>query len=403
MKTLAVILVITSALAGCAKVGAKGGRAKEQTIKIGLLVTTGGKGGDLAGPSIGAANVAAEHLDEDRVAKVKIEQADYQGDLSAAAGLVQELAKKVDAIVVGTDDEAILPALSALDLPVMYPYLTGDGIASRPNTFRLAPSDSLQAKVLADYLIKRRHLSRFGVIFANTPYGNHGQAKFAEAAERLGGRIVASSPFDSGGDIHTPVMLAGDQGAEAVVVWTDDPAEAARITIDVNKSAQSYQLALPSNTAVPQFGKNAVAQVVPTAFKEGILSVGPWAGPWLDSPRIRRFYKDFETKQSDLAPVRTAQAYDAVVMLARAKASTSIIKGLSSMKDFLGASVPVTFGNDHEGMDASDLWAWGFTKSKNGNGADFFPAVDTGGGFFTLIYDGLKLPKRFRFMLGGAA
>lgn len=370
-------------------------------VKVGLLITTGGKGGDLAGPSLGAANVAAAHLKADRDVKVEIEQADYQGDLTQAGALALELAKKVDALIVATEDGAVVPALSGIDKPIIHAYVTADGIISAPNIFRVAPSDELQATKLAEFLVKKRKLDSIGIAFENTDFGKSGSQVFESAVTSSGGQVVAISGFDTGGDLHTPVSLAADRGAEALVLWTDNPAEAARAAIDVHRSAYTYQLAIPGNTAVPQFGKNAVAQVVPTAFREGILSVGPWAGPWLNATRIRRFYRDFEKKQNDVAPVRAAQVYDAVMLLANAKGTSGddLIAGLNAIEDFEGASVPVTFDGKREGMDPSDIWAWGFTKSKNGAGSEFFPAVDTGGGFFTLIPKGLVVPDRFKYLL----
>ncbi|HVE76814.1 MAG TPA: ABC transporter substrate-binding protein, partial [Actinomycetota bacterium] len=71
------------------------------SVRVGLLMTTGGKGGDLAGPSLGAAEVATAHL-KARGAKVTIEQADYAGDITTAAQLANELAEKVDVVVVAT-------------------------------------------------------------------------------------------------------------------------------------------------------------------------------------------------------------------------------------------------------------------------------------------------------------
>lgn len=402
-KQISAGLIITLLLGACS------GKADTATTKsdgfadvtVGLLITTGGKGGDLAGPSIGAANVAAAHLKADHDVTVEIEQTDYQGDLAQAGSLATELAKKVDALIVATEDGAVVPALSGIEKPIIHAYVTADGIVNAPNIFRVAPSDQLQGRRLADFLVKKRKLDSIGIAFENTDFGKNGSSVFESAVRAAGGQVVANSGFDTGGDLHTPVSLAADSGAKALVLWTDSPAEAARAAIDVHRSAYTYQLAIPGNTAVPQFGKNAVAQVVPTAFREGILSVGPWAGPWLKARRIRRFYQDFEKKQNDVAPVRAAQVYDAVMLASHAKSKdpSDLISGLSAIKDFEGAGVPITFDAEREGMDSTDIWAWGFTKSKNGAGSEFFPAVDTGGGFFTLIPAGLQIPERFRYLL----
>lgn len=402
-RDVLIALSLTMVLAACSS--SQQPKANESPrfadVTVGLLLTTGGKGGDLAGPSIGAANLAVSHLKQDHDVEVKVEQADYQGDLPQAQALVTDLASKVDLVIVATDDPAVVPALSGITKPVIHAYVTTDGILSAPNVFRVAPSSKLQAEKLAEFLVERRGLDAVGIAFEKTEFGSSGSRIFEGAVGSRGGQVVAISGFDTGGDLHTPVSLAADRGAEALVIWTDNPAEAARAAIDVHRAAHSYQLAIPGDTAVPQFGKNAVAQVVPTAFREGILSVGPWAGPWLKAKRIRRFYQDFEKKQNDVAPVRAAQVYDAVMLasLAKQKSRTDLAEGLKAIKDFEGASIPITFDDAREGMDPSDIWAWGFTKSEQGAGAEFFPAVDTGGGFFTLIPAGLKLPDRYRYLV----
>lgn len=369
------------------------------TLKVGLLITTGGIGGDLAGPTIGAASVAADHLKQDHNVSVTLEQADYQGDLTLVPRLLADLSKKVDVIIVGTDDPSVIPDLAAVSVPVIDAYLSSQQAGSAPNIFSLGPTDEDQARRLVSYLISIRKLGNIAVIFEDTAYGTRGADLVEQAVSERGGELVAKASFPSGGDVHTPAMLAADRDAQAVIVWTDNPAEAARITIDVHRDLLSYQLAFPASIAVPQFGKNAVAQVVPTAFREGILSVGPWVGPWTHDPQVRRFYKDFERKQSDLAPVRCAQVYDAVIMSDLAKAKGDISQGLAQLKDFRGASVPVTFDDHRQGIGLDNIWVWGFTKSKDGAGAEFFPAVDTGGGFFTLIGKGFRAPSGFEFLV----
>lgn len=401
MRKAPVILLALLLTAGaCARKEKPASRAPFRDVTIGLLYTTAGRGGDLANATLGAASVAAAHLKGDHGVDVKIEQGDYQGDLALAGQAAIDLASKVDAVVVGTDDPAILPAVSGLTVPVLLAYVTADDATTAGGSlFRLAPSDRLQAERLASYLVRSREYSNLALIYENTDYGRSGFSDFSQAVTSAGGTLVASDAFETGGDIHLPVMRAADRGAEALVVWTDNPAEAARVVIEVHRMALSYQLALAGNVAVPQFGKNAVAQVVPTAFREGILSVGPWAGPWLRSDRIRRFYSGFEATQNVLAPVRAAQVYDAVLLASKALASGDIRAGLALVRDFQGASIPINFDSAREGMDLTDLWAWGFTKSKDGAGAEFFEAVDVGGGFFTLVPKGLQLPENLRYLL----
>ncbi len=136
-----------------------------------------------------------------------------------------------------------------------------------------------------------------------------------------------------------------------------------------------------------------------------MLSVGPWAGPWFNLGRIIDFYSRFQTENSAQAPVQAAAFYDAVAVLAKAARTTrstagqELTAGLEKITDFEGAGVPITFGaDDHEGIDIDDLGLYGFTKDQDAAGGHYFPDVDTGGGFFTIVTESLSLPAKYRFL-----
>ncbi len=146
-------------------------------------------------------------------------------------------------------------------------------------------------------------------------------------------------------------------------------------------------------------------QVTPVAFRDGMLSVGPWAGPWFPLRRIIDFYTRFQTENSAQAPVQAAALYDAVAALAKAardRGSTTgadLTAGLEGLTNFEGAGVPITFtAGDREGISLDDLGMYGFTKDQDSAGGHYFPDVDTGGGFFTIVTGSLNLPTRYAYL-----
>ena len=42
---------------------------------------------------------------------------------------------------------------------------------------------------------------------------------------------------------------------------------------------------------------------------------------------------------------------------------------------------------------------YGYTKEQDSQGGSFFPDVDTGGGFFTIVTESLHLPSKYRFLV----
>ena len=383
----------------------KGAKAEAVKLRVGVLFTTSGEGGDLAQAVLGGTKLAADDAKGQKVT-VEFVQADYAGDPKLVNKAVASLEGKTDAIIVGTPDPVVLPALEKItDVPVIHALIGGDELADRDNVFSLAPSNALQAEKLADYLVEKRKYRRLVVITDDTAYGRAGKDAMETALQDAGAAPKASLVFKPGGDVHTPVARAGQLNADAVIVWVFSPSEAARIVVEVQKMGFGYQLALSGNQATATFAKNASAQVTPVAFRDGMLSVGPWAGPWFNLRRIVGFYTRYQTENSAQAPVQAAAFYDAIAVLARAAsdagsaAGADLIAGLEKVNDFEGAGVPISFGADaHEGIALDDLGIYGYTKDQDSAGGHFFPDVDTGGGFFTIVTESLDLPQRYRFL-----
>jgi branched-chain amino acid transport system substrate-binding protein len=378
---------------------------KEVPLKVGVLLTTSGKGGDLAQAVLGASKLAADDAAKNKV-KIEIVQADYAGDPNLVPKAVADLRAGSDAIVVATDDPAVLPSLDPItDIPVIHTLLASGIADDRENVFTVSPTAAQQATRLVDYLGTNRKYKRIALITDSTPFGEDGRTAVTAALSQAGITPAADLRFDPGGDIHTPVAAAGQRDAEALVIWVDSPGEAARIVVETQKMGFGFQIALSGNLATSTFAKNASAQVTPVAFRDGMLSVGTWAGPWFNLQRIISFFERFQTDNSAQAPVQAAGVYDAVAVLAsaareRSSATASdLITALEGTKDFEGAGVPITFTpNDHVGIDDDDLVIYGYTKDQDSAGGAYFPDVDTGGGFFTIVSESLRLPERYRFL-----
>jgi branched-chain amino acid transport system substrate-binding protein len=409
-RTLALAAVMLVALGACTskKSAAKNPKAEPLKLRVGLLFTTSGEGGDLAQAVLGATKLASDDANVGGGRKVSIEfvQADYAGDPKQVPKAIDSLKGKTDAIVVGTPDPIVLAGLGAIsDVPIIQTLIGNDDVTKRANVFSLAPTDSLIAEKMTDYLVNVRKYKRIVVLTDNTAFGKTGKEAVENALRDLGVEPKLSLTFTPGGDIHTPVAHAGQVNADALITWVFSPSEAARIVVETQKMSFAYQIALSGNLATSTFAKNASAQVTPVAFRDGLLSVGPWAGPWFNLARIINFYARFQTENSAQAPVQAAAFYDSVAIIAKAARDTGsttgrdLVGGLEKIADFEGAGVPVSFGaGDHAGIDIDDLGMYGFTKDQDSAGGHYFPDVDTGGGFFTIVTESLALPSKYKFL-----
>jgi len=406
-RAAALAAAVLALLVACSsKSDKKAAETKELKLRIGVLFTTSGEGGDLAQAVLGATKLAGDDAKADKVT-IEFVQADYAGDPKQVRKAIDQLKGKTDAIVVGTPDPVVLPALAEItDVPVIHTLVTRDDVAEADNVFALAPSTSLQAEKIADYLVNARKYRRIVVITDTTSFGKEGKDALDRALGDLGVTPRLSLEFEPGGDVHTPVSHAGQVSADAAVIWVFNPSEAARIVVEQQRMAFAFQIALSGNLATSTFSKNASAQVTPVAFRDGMLSVGTWAGPWFNLKRIISFFSRFQTENSAQAPVQATAFYDSVAVLAKAArdsggtTGTDLIAGLEKITDFEGAGVPVTFGpDDHSGIDLDDLGMYGFSKDQDSSGGEYFPDVDTGGGFFTIVTESLELPQRYRFLV----
>lgn len=405
-KIVAVAVIAVLAATACTGSKKQARKIEEVKLRVGVLFTTGGQGGDLASAVLGSAKLATDAAAKQKV-KISTVEADYAGDLKRLPSALASLRDKVDAVVVGTDDPAVLPQLVALtDVPVVHAFITSDAaIGEASNAFRVAPTNQLQAEAITKFVTEKRQYTRIGIVTDDTTFGQEGLADLQGALAAAGVTANPIVTFTPGGDIHTPVARLGGRGVEAAVVWVSSPGEAARIVVETHRMGFAYQIVLSGNLATFTFAKNASSQVTPVAFREGMLSVGTWAGPWFTLPRIAGFYRQFQTENSALAPVQAASVYDAFSALASAARSGSsaaaadLVNGLEKLRDFEGAGVPITFGSGkHEGVDADDMALLAFTKEQESAGGDFAPDVDTGGGFFTIVSASLALPPKYAFL-----
>jgi branched-chain amino acid transport system substrate-binding protein len=374
--------------------------------KIGLLYTVSDIGGEFAQAALGASALASEDAEE----PIEVLDRDYSGNAKRAGQLAQQLADEgAVGIVVASDDPALVPALNDFDaVPVVHALLPDDDAIASGSAFRVAPSNRLQAEKLAEYLVGVRGLDRVAILHDDSPFGTEGGDDIEKALDDQGATVVLREPFKVGGDIHTPIMYAGQLDADALIVWTRDNGEAGRITIEIQKANQAYQLVLSGNLATFDYGKNAASQVTPVAFRDGILSVGTWAGPWFDLDRMRGFFERFRETNNVEAPFQAVQVYDGILLLAQAARlagspdPAAVAAALGDTRDFEGAGVPISFSaSDHEGIGMEDMAILAFTKDQASAGGEFAPEVSTGGGFFTIDSQTITLPSELSYLLQG--
>lgn len=125
----------------------------------------------------------------------------------------------------GTGVDAAWRTARAAGIPIGIVHQGGQGLvdpATRPNVFRIAPTDRGIAFRFAEYLVPK-HL-RVAFITDDSPEGTGGATALREAFSHDPRSVVATITVSAGApDLSTQVLQARRAGATALLVWAQAP------------------------------------------------------------------------------------------------------------------------------------------------------------------------------------
>lgn len=219
------------------------------------------------------------------------------------------------------------------------PKLTGAG----DYVFRNWPSDTLEAKVMADFAAYTLHATR---LLAVSQKGEYGDGLFMAFAGRFSG------------DRRRVSKMSFEPGAEPSAIL------ARRIKMQMNKAQVLYLIGYPHSIvplvrALREAGVDqpilsvsslAGSPEVETLGAEGrgLLFPRPEWNPDSSSSGVSRFVSDYKKRFKKTPDVYAAHAYDAVRILARVMSAgrmrpARIREGLLDLGDYAGVSGKTTF------------------------------------------------------------
>ena len=221
MKRLLVALVLV--LAGCSKQSSAG------TALIVIDVPLA-KAGALAQQIVNGARLAIEQINAAggvSVGKtsVKLSLATLDSDLSpeTTASNVREAVRRGAVAVIdeGTGTNAAWQTANDAGIPFGIVYQGGQALVdpkSRPNVFRIAPTDRGAAFRLAEYLVpKHVHLA---IIHDDSTYGTGGAAALERAFARDPSSVATTIRIPATAtDVSAQVLQARKSGATSLLVW----------------------------------------------------------------------------------------------------------------------------------------------------------------------------------------
>jgi ABC-type branched-subunit amino acid transport system substrate-binding protein len=226
MRATATVLVALGLVAtGC---GHSSSAAKERTILIVVdapfsqspyIGNTIGNGTGLAADQLNAQGLSAGGVHY-RVRILRLDNA--LSPSRAVADTRRALRENAAAIVTdGTGVDATWRLANAAHVPIAITYQGGLGLVNpqtRPNVFRIAPTDHGLAFRLAEYLVPKR--LKIAMLTDDSDYGQAGKTALADAFRTVPKSVSARITLPStASDLAPQVLEARRSGATTLLVW----------------------------------------------------------------------------------------------------------------------------------------------------------------------------------------
>jgi ABC-type branched-subunit amino acid transport system substrate-binding protein len=188
------------------------------------------------GAELGAKEVSAAGgiVTDEGTFDLRIERADNALSPQRAVGNVRD-AVRDDAVAIvdeGTGVDASWKLARDAGIPLAVTYQGGTGLVdpdTRPNVFRIAPTDRGISFRLAEYLVPKG--LRIAILTDDSGYGREGRASLAKAFGSNPEAVAMRAEVPAGaGGVSTAVLEARDAGATGLLVWGQARTIAAAVT-----------------------------------------------------------------------------------------------------------------------------------------------------------------------------
>jgi ABC-type branched-chain amino acid transport systems, periplasmic component len=207
--------------------------------------------------------------------------------------------------------------------------------------------------------MKKRKISRIGVLSSNTGFGNAGKGQIEKLAPEHGITIVANEVYDkAASDLTAEVTKIKAANVQAIVNWSIEPAQAIVI-----KNARQIGLKIPIFQS-HGFGNIQYVQAAGAAA-EGVLfpcgrllvaDVLPKNHP--QKALLVKYTKDYESRYKEQASTFGGHAYDAYIILlkaidqAKSTDTEAVRTAIENLKGFVGTAGIFNFSpTDHNGLN----------------------------------------------------
>ncbi len=341
------ILAITSCLllTGC------GG---EKTIKIGAILPLSGPLATIGKDIKFAIDIAVKHVNAEGGIRNKPVEVYYEDSLGlpekgkeAFHKLMKE--KGVKVIIGAVSSEvtlALAPLAEKYELPIVSPTSSSPRITSQGNdyVFRVYPSDTIEARRLADTMFTQLYIRKFVPIAIKNEYGygiSNEVLRIARATESMNiPEVIRYSPDATYEDFIDIAKKVKEMAPEGVLLagYPEDDAQLLKAMAEVEVDCYKFST---SSVGVSEVIKSIGDPAV------GLIYAKPLFDPKATDAATRNFVQDFIDMVGKEPGVYAAHGYDALRIAAKAFSKSSrpddILRRLQQVKGYKGISGDITF------------------------------------------------------------
>ncbi len=177
-----------------------------------------------------------------------------------------------------------------------------------PWVMRVIGDDRQQSYLLMDYMIRKMHFKRIGIMRASNRYGRFGVREVKDSARRLEFPIILEMAYRVGaGDYSLQLERLKAANLDAVIHW-GDAEDSAAILNQMRQMGMNQPYFASDRTVSDVFIKRAGANA------EGVICGYPW-NPDRKDPKLDEFRADFRTRFGSEPETYAAHGYDGMNLL----------------------------------------------------------------------------------------
>jgi branched-chain amino acid transport system substrate-binding protein len=177
-----------------------------------------------------------------------------------------------------------------------------------PWVMRCIGDDRQMGYLLIDYMVRKLHYKRIGIIRSSNRFGRFGVREIKDSARRLQDPVIIEMAYKvGGGDYSLQIERLKASNLDAVIHWGDGT-DGALILNQMRKMGMNQPYFVNDRCASKEF----VEIAGPNA--EGVIAGFPW-NPDRKDPKLDKFRADFRKRFNAEPDTYAAHAYDGMNML----------------------------------------------------------------------------------------